>query len=379
MGKHKIIISLILLAIILGILLFLDWISLSQQKLTVYNPDSYGPYGLKALCLSLEKSNYRFTLSENLPNDRNQLVILRTNSQISKKLKKHILNWVKSGGAIVELAQNTPNLIPDASGLQLSSLLKSKKTTFTSKAYCLGNLSYYLSNKTTNIIRHPKQGFYGAKEGYFIAAQKYGLGSILYWNDLDGLTNQAITKHPDNVVILITLLKNLYPTVKEISILQLPPPPLQPLENFNLAPMLNRYWGASLLFGLGIILLLWKVAVRFGRIVPLSFTPGRSYQEFVVSMAGLFQQANIQKLVLENLYQELWKLVTEITGSLPDAPITGTISSLNIITGGNYQDISEISIKIANLTKKIPKQEFLKICAKLDVYRKELIEWKKSR
>ena len=54
--------GLVALGLLMGILLFLSWVSLSQKKLVAYDANSYGPDGLKALDLILKKSGYQVTL-----------------------------------------------------------------------------------------------------------------------------------------------------------------------------------------------------------------------------------------------------------------------------------------------------------------------------
>jgi hypothetical protein len=166
-------------------------------------------------------------------------------------------------------------------------------------------------------------------------------------------------------------------------------------------------------------LLIWKLAARFGRPRPLILAKGRSLDEFVYSMAGLFQQAKIYQLVLENLWGDLIKLMAELTHLPVSAAPEQLIARMGSLTGADYHYLLEIRTDLdsqnrrsannnnsgslkklnsilnailcviswnyfigrmigASIGGKVSKQRFLAIALKLDACRKELREWRKS-
>lgn len=140
-------------------------------------------------------------------------------------------------------------------------------------------------------------------------------------------------------------------------------------------------------------LILWKLTVRFGRPRPLLLTKGRSADEFVYSMAALFQQADLKEIVLDNLYQRLWMVINKITGLPSGSNLTVLNDHLIALTGKEYaqkvisamelylkyQDIKYQDIKYQDIKyqgQKISRASFLELANQLDLYRKELSEWK---
>ncbi|HBF35953.1 MAG TPA: hypothetical protein DDW50_01375, partial [Firmicutes bacterium] len=290
MAKHKVVIGILILVFILGILLFLSWVSLSERKFVAYDTGSYRPDGLKALNLLMLKSGYRVSTIDKIPDHHQKLLIL-ISTGLSSRQQRKILDWVNAGGTIVELNSAEPGLEVDKYHL---SRLNSKAGRACQAYQPTGwpaTLRYHLSGGWVTVKTDPEQGFYGVGHRYFIYRQSYGAGQLVIWNDLGGLTNRFLKYYPDNAAIFVSLIRE-FSSLSGIDFYNLA------FQDDNIstagwkpARAFNHYWGGGLLLGLGIILLVWKLAARFGRPRPLNLVRGRSYDEFVYSMAGLFQQA----------------------------------------------------------------------------------------
>ena len=193
----------------------------------------------------------------------------------------------------------------------------------------------------------------------------------------EGLTNRQVKIFPDHAVILATLIQT-FAATRQVSFYNLAFITSDSQFSGGTGELLNHYAGACLLCVIGIMLLIWKLAARFGRPRPLILTQGRSYDEFVYSMANLFQQAKIQQIVLDNLWRDLLKIMVELTQLPVDTAPDLLIARLNRITGHHYDPMLAFYPQGNRLGKNFPKQQFLRIALQLDAYRKELTEWKKS-
>jgi hypothetical protein len=143
--------------------------------------------------------------------------------------------------------------------------------------------------------------------------------------------------------------------------------------------LFSRYWGAGLLIITAIVLLLWKTAARFGRARPWILATGRSADEFIYSMACLFQQAGIKNIVLDNLWHSLVVTMSDITGLPADTPVPDFIPRLTALTGRDYQPIIELYRQgLIHQDQKYVKIHLWEVARALDEYRKELTEWKRS-
>lgn len=377
MVKHKVITGLLVLGLLLGILLFLSWVSLSQKNLIAYDAASYGPDGLKAINLLLRQSGYQVATVSSLPAENNQLLVLTTTKELPARQEKIIIDWIAAGGTVIELTSSSPSLKVNSNSL--TSLATTADQSFisdTANTYLVG-LTYHLSQDQVTVITSPGQGFYGIDNRYFICRQPYGLGSIIYWNDISGLTNRYLKKYPDNAAVFVTLLRTFCPS-RQVRFYNLAFMADNSKFSRRVGTVLSHYWGACLLFFMAIVLLIWKLAARFGRPRPLVLAQGRSYDEFVYSMAGLFQQAKIQQIVLDNLWRALLKIMAELTHLPISTAPDQLIARLHMLTGHYYEPILDLYPYLHHQTKCLPKQQFLMIALKLDAYRKELKEWRES-
>jgi hypothetical protein len=376
MFKHKISISLLVLGLTFSILLFFSWVSLKEQKLIAYDVNSYGPDGLKAAYQLLQKSGYTLKTIHILPLDHQQMIILIT-TELSTKQEKELLDWVEAGGTIMELNPSQPSLRVNEHPLTRLTTTANQAFTSNSANRTFDDLIYHLQKTQVMAMVQPVQGFYGVSPHYFIYRQSYGAGNLITWNDVDGLTNRYLKRYPDNAVVLASLIRAFCPS-SQVSFYNLAFMTSTPKTSWRTGTLLNHYWGGSLLFGIALFLLIWKLAARFGRPRPLILAQGRSYDEFVYSMASLFQQAKIQQMVLDNLWCDLVRMISELTHLPMTTPPNQLINRLNLLTGQHYEPILELNYSLSQHQKNIPKQQFLMIAVKLDAYRKELLEWKKS-
>jgi hypothetical protein len=117
MFKHKVITGLVVFILLLGTLLFLSWVSLSQKKLIAYDANNYGPEGLKALNLILEKNGYRVTSINGLPTNKQPILFIITTTRLPEKQKKIIMDWVYDGGTVFELTSQWPSLAVQSNSL----------------------------------------------------------------------------------------------------------------------------------------------------------------------------------------------------------------------------------------------------------------------
>jgi hypothetical protein len=381
MLKHKLFIGISALALILCVLLFLSWVALSEKKFDAYDPESYSPEGLKAVDLLLIKAGYNVTVVDKLPDNHKNLLIVMT-TYLSTRRRQQLLNWVKSGGTIIELNAG-------ASSIQAFKHHLSFLNAKTNRIYypnlwistSAGKLSYHLSQRQVMVSKDPDQGYFGLGHRYFIYRQSFGAGNIISWNDIGGLTNRFLKRFPDNGVIFALI-------VRENS-------PGAGIDFYNLAFkvehsqaarqsefVFNHYWIGGLLLFLFIVLVIWKLAARFGRPRPLILARGRSYDEFVYSLAGLFAQAKIGRFVLDNLWRDLLKIMADLTHLPMDSSPEQLILAMNRLTGKEYGPLLELYSSFSepgtSAYSKLSSKQFLTIASTLDDYRKEFHTWKKS-
>jgi hypothetical protein len=377
MTNHKLmpIVGTVIASLIL--IAFLIWVSWTQSNLTGYDPNDYGPSGLKAIQLLLRKEGYQTGKIFTLDRDDTGLVIAFTPVELSRNQRKKVLAWVESGGTIIELAQFSPALTPKETPnrIRMENLNSDHQSKVSiSKVEWLGNLQYHIGGDLVFTTARPDEGYFAIGKNFFIYRYVYGKGRIIHWNDPDGLTNLHIKENPDNAVIFAMLVKR-FSQSNRIAFFDLTSQMEKPIPPVDLSTEFTRFWLAGLLAVVGIGLLLWKISVRLGRPRPLILAKGRSADEFIYSAASLFQQANARTIVIDSLLAELWQTIRDITG-LPVGSEPGMmIARLQIITGKNYDAILELSAGIHN--PNTSKRDFLKIALSLDTYRKELKEWRK--
>ncbi len=370
MKQKKINLYLFWSALFLGIPLLIFWIGTAQPRPIFYNANNYHPDGLKALNLFLTKAGFTVNHSQINTKTTAQILIVPTTNDLSKQARQKLLQWVKNGGVILELAASLPQF-------DLNSTKKPQYINLKQKSYSLTinnqRLAYVPKQQTLILSKNAEFNFLN-DQAAFVYANHYGKGIILNWNDPEGLTNQHLKQHPDNAVILAIILKQLtrYQQLSFYEITDL----INPAPVMNSKFLWNQIWQGITLCLLLLALCAWKISIRFGRPRPLSLTPGRSSDEFIISMANLWQRANIYSLVLENLWQGLLTEAAALTGLPRNTDPSELFIKVNLLTG---QDL-RVLIR-AWETKELTntKTNFLETARILDFYRKEFILWKKSK
>lgn len=361
--------------ILLVFILFLLWLARTQQLWTHYDLESYQPNGYKAINLLLARHHYRLAgIASFDPRSQGPLVVY-TPAEISFAAYKPILNWVKSGGILVELPEAGPRFgmfsgfpvkVPGARAI-------------TSGHPWFKDLPYQPASPSVYGIAHPEGGFYAIKGSAFIYQQKLGKGTVVTWCDPKGITNAKLKQTPDNGVIFGILIKHTL-AAGTLSFLDLRNPTQTALNNgIDLRELLGRNSFPLLIGVVAFGLALWKLAARLGRPRPLTLIRGRSYDEFVLFLAQLFRRAKADTLVLENLWDAFKTTALSVTGLPFNAPAAVILERLQGLTGQTYQPLLEIERLLGVQPLPLSKKQFLKLAASLDAYRKELLEWKKSK
>ncbi len=390
MLRNKYFVCILGLVLILCVLLFLSWVALSEKKFDVYAPESYSPEGLKAIHLLLAKSGYHVSVIDKLPESRrNLLVVITTNTWRGDGPTgqwKPLLDWVRRGGTILELSAGFPSI--QVTGRKLSLLnIQTGRIFYPNRQSVplLDNLKYHPNKTQIAVMKHPEQGLYGAGDRFFIYRQSFGAGQLIFWNDVDGLTNHFLKRHPDNAVIFAAIIRE-FSFSGEIDFYNL----AFKVDHFKTIQrptmIFNHFWVGGLLLFLTVVIVIWKTAARFGRPRPLTLARGRSYDEFVYSLAGLFEQAGIRKFVLDNLWRDLMKTMADLTRLPVDAPPEQLIMAMNRLSGKEYGPLLKLHSSFSDLSdkpergvgKKLSSKQFLVIASQLDEYRKEFHAWKKS-
>ncbi len=380
--------KIILLTICSLIIIFWSWAYQNEKALSLYDPNSDHPFGLKALHLLLQETGWSYQTTTSFPPDLQKPLVLLSTTLLSPEDQQQLLEWVQKGGTVLEVALNYPNLeipAPPNDQNKEKSFLHSvhlTKYAYTSKVFPFQELVYHLNNETaaTNsffLAPNPTQGFYGTKQGYFIYVHNYGAGILIGFNNLSGLTNKHLHQHPDNSVVFLMLLKKYFPT-QEFLIYQTSNNPAGPAVQQSANYYEQYFLGAGiLLIGLG--LLLWQSTRRFGRKRPLINAQSPVANEFVFSLAYLFQTADARNLVLTNLWEALLEMITKITDQTRHTPLEIIIMRLNQLTGKDYRRLIMLQETLNHPQyRKGSKKQFLELVRELDNYREELAKWKKS-
>lgn len=373
----------IIIIILIAIWLFSNYIANQQQTLFVYDFESTTAGGMNALKRFIIKQGFEVTSTDTtIPADNSPLLILISSSSNGLYQPQALISWIKSGGVVIEFAEKTPYLIDlldeELNQPDLRSFHLPNKKIIHSKHHWFRGLPYQINNKYLSGVTNPDTGFYGYQDTFIIFQQQYGAGKIITWSDPDGLINKNIAQYPNNAVVFGTLIRQLKPNGGTIKIIDLR------LTDFRFAktkpnPLLNannlKYWVILFSYVFGYLsIILWKLAARFGRPRPLVLAKGRTYDEFVYFLAGLFQQAKASQIVIDNLSAALLKTIIEITGFSPNTPVEHLIGRLEEITNKNY---SELKTLFSHLKQPVSQKQFLNVALKLDRYRKELLDWKR--
>jgi hypothetical protein len=365
--------ALILVILIIGLVVFLSRVASEQQKYTLYDPNSYGPDGFKALNLLLASNEYRPVSLEAFGKRPAPALVVYTAGRIPDLEKQSIVNWVKSGGILVELAQSKPCF---TSKNRLFSGMAEHKISASDARF--SGLTYTVQNGQLYGIAPPAEGFFRLRRNGIITRQPLGKGFLLTWTDPRGLSNRSLKAAPDNGVIFILWLKTAYPsgTLNFLDLRYTKSPLSGPKELSG--DLFSRYGYTVLLLLAGAGLTLWKIAARFGRPRPLRIIRGRSYDEFVTFLARLFQRADAQNFAVERLWNALITVIANLTGLPPDTPVPSLLERLRNVTRRDYPRLREIDRLLRQPSLRLSKRKFLAVALILDTCRKELLEWKKS-
>ncbi|HOJ77500.1 MAG TPA: hypothetical protein PL158_05305 [Bacillota bacterium] len=375
--------SLVALILLIAIWFFSNYIANQQQTVFLYDFESTTAGGMNALKRFLIKQGFEVTKTDTtIPTDNSPLLILISGSINESYQPEALISWIKSGGVVIEFTEESPYLI-DLLNDELNQQPVFKQIEFSgekiihSKHQWFQGLPYKINNKYLLGVTNPDTGFYKYKDTFIIFQQQYGSGTIITWSDPDGLSNKNLVQYPNNAVVFGTLIKQLKPDGGIIKIIDLRLTDFQVAKTQN--PFQNpndlKYWVILLAYIIGYLsLILWKLAARFGRPRPLVLAKGRTYDEFVYFLAGLFQQAKASQIVIDNLSAALLKTIIEITGHPPDTPVEDLIVHLETITNKNYSDLKNL---FNNLKQPVPQKQFLNVALTLERYRKELSEWKR--
>lgn len=343
-----------------------------REDLTLYHPESYGQWGYKGVFLLLQKAGFALETVEELPPETTGPAVIFTRKFLSPEKLEGILQWVKSGGTVVEMAHLQPQLVSADKEFKYRTIGAGRRPAVSEEAI-FSRLFYYPKGGGVFTLCRPENGLYRLEEDYLIYTHAYGEGRIVTWTDPRGLVNAHVKEYPDNAVIFILLLQNL--AVKGDTLFFMNPG----RDYFSFSAGEARWSrpnqvGIILLLAVG-FLVFWQTTVRFGRPRPLPEKAGRSYGEFVDSLAELFQQAGAGEFILERLLTELTGEISEIAKLPPEAGPEILAARLQKITGGNYQRLVEIAGKTG---KKKNRRRLFSEALCLERYREELAAWKKS-
>jgi hypothetical protein len=354
--------------------LFLAKIAATQANWALHDPNSFSPGGYRALNLLLAANRYRLVKIADFRADLRRPLIIFTANPLPAGVRRRIFKWVAAGGTLIELAQTRPQFT--AQPFQI--LTKGAGQTLPAQgAPLLMGLTYTVKGDPLYGLKRPAKGFVALNDVWLASLEPHGRGTTLVWCDPNGLANRSLITAPDNGVIFGLVLKSTVPAgaLPYLDWRYLP-------QNSGRGDaawrnIFNRYGLVLLLVVAGIGLTLWKLAARFGRPRPLALSRGRSYNEFVTSLAQLFQRARAETFVLENLWYAVTTLCGEITGLPADTPLAALLARVQAVTGYRYPDLPQIYRMVTGSAPRRPKT-FLTTAARLDTIRKELQQWKSS-
>jgi len=387
----------LLLVVALAVFFTFGYAVAVRERLTLYHPESSSQFGYKGVSLLLQRAGYAVKAVEDFPLETTGPVILFTESFLSPEERrtraKSILAWVESGGTVVEMTDSLPRLLPFDPEYKI---IATGRKGAVSGQPVFSRISYYPMSTNVFTLRRPEGGLYHIDGDYLIYFHRYGEGAVITWADPKGLINKHLKEYPDNAVIFTLLIREFAPGG---SLFFMNTPTRAYSGNrVDLTSALQRFHpnrtGIALLFLAG-ILAFGKATARLGRPrpLPLPERTGRSYKEFLDSLAELFQQAGAGYFMLERLLTNLLAEAAEVTKLPPGTAPDVLVESLERITGGDYRRLPEIAGKITkagtetagrgkNAGKRRKKGNRRQIFADalcLERYREELEAWKKSK
>lgn len=350
------------------------YVSFIQYQSSLYNPESARLIGCKALSMLLTEAG--FTEAKQDSSEQTGVYVVLTKG-LNPVLRENCLQRAEAGGVIVELPSGQPMIAPDQ---ETNLVIGVRGRECVPQSSDLKELGYHVGSNMVYRADRPETGILSVDGYYFVYSQAYGKGTILTWADPAGLTNGKLKEYPDNAVIFTLLLQNIAADDTVLAFvdgrnLQGGAVPAAAEEEEK--TVISR-WDAYLLLLLGLGLTFWKMAARLGRPRPLVPTDNRSYDEFVRSLASLFQQAKAGRIVLDNLYRALQETACEITGLSAETPQEELFGRLAEMTGRDFGGVLGIYQSLQNSGHILRAGRMLKMALKLETIRKELEQWKKS-
>jgi hypothetical protein len=365
--------------VVVAFAVFLLWTALAQQELSAYNPRSFDAYGFKGIHSLMVQAGFQFKITRSIEDDDlpglDELLVITTKPGFPKVYRRKILNWVKDGGTVLELSNSMPVFSFASDKLDSRNVDPQRRVCYPAEKSGL-NLKYHLGGDLIYTALRADQGLVLKDRRFISYVDHHGIGRIIHWNDPDGLTNMYIHKFPDNAVLFTLLMKEYVESRRIVFCYR---PIFKTKADLANGNQYERYWLGGFLLLVGVCLLLWKLAVRFGRPRPLQLAKGRSADEFVYSMADLFQQADLKAIVLDNLYQRLLQAICRLSGLSPLADWETVNDFLALRLGKEYAQKAGAAVGLYRKyqqNRKITKQEFIELAGLLDRYRKELTQWK---
>jgi len=381
----------LLLAIALALFFTFGYAVAVREQLTLYHPESSGQYGYKGVFLLLQRAGYTVKTVKDFPLESRGPVICFTGRFVPLEEKEKILAWVESGGTVVEMAGSLPRLLPFEEEYKF--IVPGREGAVSQRPVFSG-VEYYPMGAGFFTLRSPENGLYHIDGDYLIYFHRYGEGAVITWTDPKGLLNKHLKAYPDNAVVFTLLIREFAPG-GDLFFLH-PPIGAQGGKRSALTTALQgfrpRRGGIALLFLAG-ILVFGKATARLGRPRPLPEETGRSYREFLDSLAGLFQQAGAGYFVLERLLADLLAEAAAVAKLPPGTPPELLAENLARLTGGDFRRLPEIAVKIEKARaeaagggkkagrrrRKENRRQLLADALCLERYREELETWKKSR
>jgi len=377
--------------VVLVVLFTLGYAAAVRERMTLYHPGSSGQYGYKGVSLLLQRAGFTVAAVEGFPLETPGPVICFTREPVPPEEKEKILAWVEAGGTVVEMTGAEPRLLPYEAEYRF---IATGWDGAVSEEPVFSRIKYHPMRGGVFALRQPEGGLYHIDGDYLIYFHRYGEGAIITWADPRGLTNKHLKKYPDNAVIL-TLLIQEFAGGGNLFFMKTPVG-AHSRERAALTSAMERFrprrGGIALLFLVG-VLSFGKAAARLGRPRPLLEETGRSYHEFLDSLAELFQQAGAGYFVLERLLTGLLAEAAAVTKLPPGTPPDVLAENLARVTGGDYRRLPEIAGKIAEAgmetaggekkagrrRKKGNRRQLFADALCLERYREELEAWKKSK
>ncbi|NLY88173.1 MAG: DUF4350 domain-containing protein [Firmicutes bacterium] len=361
-----------------------------RERLTLYHPESSGQYGYKGVSLLLHNAGYTVKRVEDFSPETRGPVICFTGNFVFPEEKERILAWVESGGTIVEMTDSLPRLLPFDPEYEITATGWEGAV---AGRPLFSRLKYYPMSGSVFTLRRPEGGLYHIDGNYLIYSHRYGEGAVITWADPKGLINKHLKRYPDNAVIFTLLIQEFAPG-GELFFLNMPTRAQSGNRAF-LTSALQRFHphrgGNALLFLAG-ILTFGKATARLGRPRPLPEQTGRSYEEFLDSLAELFYQAGAGYFILERLLADLLAEAAAVTKLPPGTAPDLLAESLVRITGGDFRRLPEIAGKIAKAgaetggkgkkagrRRRGNRHQLFADALCLERYREELEAWKKSK